>query len=166
MGSFRPTRVRCGTGSALGTLPCAWRCGITVRDLLGGIKAADEWRMSPGTVPNVVFGTFTRGTKTYRAALLLADRGYGEQAGMLNRSLFEHAVVAWWLLLQEDDEVVMERIRAHREHAQVLYERHSALHPELALDDEKREEATESARTEWLSWTGCSATTGTSTGPA
>jgi Family of unknown function (DUF5677)/SEC-C motif len=108
-----------------------------VRDLLVEIKTAREWQMSPGTAPNIVYGTFARGTKTYRAALLLADRGYGEQAGMLNRSLFEHAVVAWWLLLQPDEEDVMRRIRAHRQHAQVLYDRHSALHPELALDDEQ-----------------------------
>jgi hypothetical protein len=54
---------------------------------------------------------------------------------MLNRSLFEHAVVAWWLVLQDDRDGVMERIRRHREHAQVLYERHSALHPELELDE-------------------------------
>ena len=115
-----------------------------VRDLLVEIKSTGEWKMSPGTVPNVVFGTFARGTKTYRAALLLADRGYGEQAGMLNRSLFEHAVVAWWLLQQDGEGAVMERIRAHREHARVLYERHSALHPELALDDEAHDELGES----------------------
>lgn len=108
-----------------------------VGDLLDEIESAGEWKMSPWTVPYVVFGTFARGTKTYRAALLLADRGYGEQAGMLNRSLFEYAVVAWWLLLQHDEEEVMERIRAHREHARVLYDRHSVWHPELALDDEQ-----------------------------
>lgn len=111
-----------------------------VRDLLVAIKATGEWQMSPGAVPNIGYGTVARGTTTYRAALLLADRGYGEQAGMLNRSLFEHPVVAWWLLLQQEQEAVMERIRAHREHAQVLYDRHAALHPELALDDEPEDE--------------------------
>jgi diacylglycerol O-acyltransferase / wax synthase len=34
----------------------------------------------------IFIGTFARATKTYGAALLLCDRGYGEQAAMLNRS--------------------------------------------------------------------------------
>lgn len=110
-----------------------------VKDVVAEVTAAGEWQMTPGELDNLVYGTFARGTKTYRAVLLLADRGYGEQAAMLNRSLFEHAVVAWWLLLQDDREAVMQRIRDHHEHAQILFERHSVLHPELAFDDERHD---------------------------
>jgi hypothetical protein len=38
-----------------------------------------------------------RSTKTYRAVLTLASTGYGEQAAMLNRSLFEGMAVAHWI---------------------------------------------------------------------
>ena len=106
-----------------------------VRELFVSIEP-EEWHLEPGSLDAVVFGTFGRGTKTYSAALLLADRGFGEQAGMLNRSLFEHAVVAWWMLLQEDQEGTMERVRRHHDHAKVLDRRRAELHPELELDQE------------------------------
>lgn len=107
-----------------------------VNEFLDG-PARTEWAMSPGALNNVFVGTFARGTKTFRAALLLCDRGYGQQAAMLARSLFEHAVVAWWLLLcVEDEEDVMERLRQHRDHAQVLYDRALGAHPELAENHE------------------------------
>lgn len=51
--------------------------------------------MTPGDTSNLLQGTFARGTKSFGAALLLCDRGYGEQAAMLNRSLFEDATIAW-----------------------------------------------------------------------
>lgn len=102
------------------------------KDFLDG-PARTEWTMSPGALNNVFVGTFARGTKTFRAALLLCDRGYGQQAAMLARSLFEHAVVAWWLLLCiEDEEEVMERLRQHRDHARLVYDRALAAHPEVA----------------------------------
>jgi hypothetical protein len=104
-----------------------------VKELLDG-PARKEWRMSPGELDNVFVGTFAKATKTYRAVLLLCDRGYGQQAGMLNRSLFEHAVVAWWLLLcpAEDEEETMAALRDHRAHARVLYDRSMEQHPELS----------------------------------
>ena len=105
-----------------------------VKDLLDG-PARSEWTMSPGELDNVFIGTFAKGTKTYRAGLLLCDRGYGEQAAMLNRSLFEHAVVSWWLLLcLDDEEAVMEALRDHRAHARVLFDRAMERHPELDED--------------------------------
>src|SRR3954447_22963487 len=67
-----------------------------VQDLTGELRETGAWQMKPGSFENLFIGTFARGTKIYRAALLLSDRGYGEEAAMLNRSLFEHMVVAWW----------------------------------------------------------------------
>lgn len=82
-----------------------------VREFLDG-PAKTEWKMEPGKLDNVFIGTFAKGTKTFRAGLLLCDRGYGQQAAMLTRSLFEHAVVSWWLLLcVNEEEKVMERLR-------------------------------------------------------
>jgi hypothetical protein len=38
--------------------------------------------------------TYARSSKTYQASIMLAGFGYGAQAGMLNRSLFEDMAVA------------------------------------------------------------------------
>jgi Family of unknown function (DUF5677)/SEC-C motif len=105
-----------------------------VRRIVDEIEASDEWTMTPGAIENLAQGTFARGTKTFGAALLLCDRGYGEQAAMLNRSLFEHAVVAWWMHNHDDPDALMEQVRRHHDHAAVLYSRRSQLHPELELD--------------------------------
>lgn len=56
-----------------------------VRRMVNEIEATNEWTMTPGAIENLAQGTFARGTKTFGAALLLCDRGYGEQAAMLNR---------------------------------------------------------------------------------
>jgi hypothetical protein len=109
-----------------------------VREHIDG-AAKTEWQMTPGAIENVFIGTFAKGTKTWGAAMLLCDRGYGQQAEMLTRSLFEHAVVAWWMLLcVEDEDWVMQALRDHRSHARVLYERAFEIHPEL---DSKFEDA-------------------------
>ena len=48
-----------------------------------------------------------RSTKTYRASIELARKGYGEQAAMLNRALFESMAVARWI--NENETVAAER---------------------------------------------------------
>ncbi|MEA2473506.1 MAG: hypothetical protein QOE06_1421 [Thermoleophilaceae bacterium] len=81
-----------------------------VKELLDG-PARTEWEMAPGALNNVFVGTFAKGTKTYRAVVHLCDYGYAQQAEMLNRSLFEHAVVPWWLgLCPQDEDAVMETL--------------------------------------------------------
>jgi hypothetical protein len=105
-----------------------------VERLTGELHAAEEWMMTPGEPENLYIGTFARGTKTYRAVLLLADRGYGEQAAMLNRSLFEHMLVMWWMSHQNDQLQILEKVRRHHDHARVLYERAAGQHPELDLE--------------------------------
>jgi Family of unknown function (DUF5677) len=48
---------------------------------------------------DVLLRTYVRSTKSYRGALLLAGHGFGPQAGMLARSLFEDMVVAHYVVL-------------------------------------------------------------------
>lgn len=50
-----------------------------------------------GVVEPLVAATFARTLKTYHATLRLAEAGYGEQACMLTRSMFEDLVVAFWV---------------------------------------------------------------------
>jgi hypothetical protein len=72
----------------------------------------------------VILDTYARSTKTFRAVLILAGQAYGEQAGMLNRSLFEDMIVAHWL-------------RKHPNEAAKL-ERHRLLQIELVREDAHR----------------------------
>jgi Family of unknown function (DUF5677) len=45
----------------------------------------------------LILATYVRSSKTFNASLRLAFVGYGAQAGMLNRSLFEDMVIAHWI---------------------------------------------------------------------
>lgn len=49
-------------------------------------------------VPVVVLDEFARATKTYRAVLLLASHGYGQQGESLARGIFESFAVTHWAL--------------------------------------------------------------------
>ncbi|MEQ1873945.1 MAG: DUF5677 domain-containing protein [Ilumatobacteraceae bacterium] len=77
-----------------------------------------------------------RGIKTFDALLVLADRGYGVQATMLSRTLFEDTVSAWWcssrpteelleLMLSHDKSVslALHRERPGREYFEALAKR-------------------------------------------
>jgi hypothetical protein len=46
--------------------------------------------------------TYARGSKTYQGALRLSDIGYGGQALMLGRSLYEDMLVAHWIKLNPE----------------------------------------------------------------
>jgi hypothetical protein len=46
---------------------------------------------------------FARSAKTYKAAVRLAKQGFGEQAAMLNRSLFEGMAVGFWVHHNEEE---------------------------------------------------------------
>lgn len=92
--------------------------------------------MEPGGLDNVFIATFGKATKTFRASLLLCDRGFGQQSAMLNRSLFEQMVLSWWIVdCVDDEEAVMEAIRLHRDHASVLFRRGLREFPDLANDE-------------------------------
>src|SRR4051794_28614731 len=64
-----------------------------------GEHALNRWTGRPieSTADRLIAVEFGRATKTYRAALDLSLGGFGPQASMLNRSLFEGMAVAYWI---------------------------------------------------------------------
>lgn len=48
-------------------------------------------------VGDAILKTYAKSSKSFMASTLLAGHGYGEQAGMVNRSLFEDMLVAHWI---------------------------------------------------------------------
>jgi hypothetical protein len=71
-------------------------------DAVGAYGAA--WRGRGGRpmadLTDVLLHTFlARSTRTFEAIVHLGSRGFGEQAAMLNRSLFEDMVDAHWVSL-------------------------------------------------------------------
>ena len=67
-------------------------------------------RPTPDDAGPVILDTFNRSTKTYAASVLLASEGFGEQAGMLNRALFEDMIVAHWI---KNHPASVEKMRRH-----------------------------------------------------
>jgi Family of unknown function (DUF5677) len=62
---------------------------------------------------------FARSTRTYEAVVThLGNRGFGEQAAMLNRSLFEDMVDAHWVSLNR--ELAVERLHQHHRYSNRL----------------------------------------------
>ena len=51
----------------------------------------------------VIHGWIARLIRTGEAALILDERGYGEEASPLVRSMHEHAIGPWWLVDQRGD---------------------------------------------------------------
>jgi hypothetical protein len=94
----------------------------------------------------ILYRIAARGTKTFRAVLHLCILGHGEQATMLNRSLFEDVLTAHWVDLNPDEAV--ERLRKHERHTAILWKEHlagrsmdlGALAELPDLTDEERQE--------------------------
>ena len=57
----------------------------------------------PPVADEIVALGFARSAKTYKAAIRLAKQGFGEQAAMLNRSLFEGMAVGFWVHHNEEE---------------------------------------------------------------
>jgi Family of unknown function (DUF5677) len=72
----------------------------------------------------ILYRIAARATKTFRAALHLCILGHGEQATMLNRSLFEDLLTAHWVDLNPDEAV--ERLQKHERHTAMLWKEHPA----------------------------------------
>jgi SEC-C motif/Family of unknown function (DUF5677) len=68
-----------------------------------------------------------RSIKTFAAFPHLARNGYGEQASMLNRSLFEDMVDAHWASL--NPELAVERYGQHGRHGSMLFAEELRKHP-------------------------------------
>lgn len=92
----------------------------------------------------LLLAIFARSTLTFRAVMQLCRGGYGEQADMLNRSLFEDMAAAHWVSLHGEEAV--ERIEQHHQHSRVMWNRVLERRPglgepvDLGLDEETIEE--------------------------
>lgn len=90
-------------------------------DAVGAYGA--DWRGRGGRpiadLTDVVLHTFlARSTRTFEAIVHLGSRGFGEQAAMLNRSLFEDMVDAHWVSLHR--ELALQRVREHHRYSNQL----------------------------------------------
>jgi hypothetical protein len=110
-------------------------------------------------VARLLHRTYVRGSKTFQAAYLLAGRGYGVQAGMLNRALYEDMLVAHWVKL--NPESAPDRYGRHRllsvERMRGSMKKHKVgeefLHLPVLTRQEREEYAQEFGN---RSWTGLS----------
>lgn len=93
---------------------------LACRDLL---RFAWERRPTQPTKPfgYLLLAIFARSTLTYQAVMHLCRGGYGEQADMLNRSLFEDMATAHWVSLWPVEAI--ERLEMHHQHSRVLWNR-------------------------------------------
>jgi hypothetical protein len=80
-------------------------CCFELRDAY--MSRCEPWtgRNTSGAGDRIMLLEVGRSTKTYRASIELARRGYGEQSAMLNRVLFESMAVARWINSNEDEAV-------------------------------------------------------------
>lgn len=84
----------------------------------------------------IILAEAARATKTFHAAIFLCAAGFGEQAVMLNRSMFEGMAVAHWVSLNRREAVG--RFTRHHKFNALLW---SETFDELGwLDDEVRRE--------------------------
>lgn len=108
---------------------------------------ADPWRgraleAEPGN-DLIIFALFSRSLNTHSAAVEVAARGYGEQAAMLNRSLFEDMVDAHWTA--DEPDLSVQLLRDHAKHSRMLNADAAAKYPDFidpadipAVDPEER----------------------------
>jgi hypothetical protein len=72
----------------------------------------------------LLFQIAARSTKTFRAVMHLCVLGHGEQATMLNRSLFEDAITAHWI--DANPEEAVQRLADELKHTAILWRDHMA----------------------------------------
>jgi hypothetical protein len=95
---------------------------------------------------SVVLALSAGATTTYEAAVRLAEAGFGYQAAMLNRSLFEAMVDCYWTVMNAA--LALRRLREHTSYMARVNARKSARFPRqfgdlpapepLSADEEKR----------------------------
>jgi Family of unknown function (DUF5677) len=91
-------------------------------ELLGLAERLGQVRVQgfePKTADVILYGTASRGMKTYRGSLYLCCLGFGPQAMILNRSLIEDALTARWAELHRDE--ALERLTRHEQHMLYLF---------------------------------------------
>ena len=82
----------------------------------------------------LVGAIFARTTTTFWSALELARIGFGEQASMLNRSLFEDMVDLHWIV--DNPDAAVERYDQHLRHGQMLLADALRNHPDFMPAEE------------------------------
>jgi hypothetical protein len=143
-------------------------CGlllVRVDEMLSGWKDG-EGRSIQDTADLLLQTVLARATRTYRSIVVLSQRGLGEQARMLVRSLFEDMVDAHWIALSR--ELAVERVEQHQRDSQErrlatarkFPERFPAPLRELEppMTDEERTELKKLFRNGTGSWTGLTST--------
>lgn len=97
---------------------------------------------TPDDAGNIVLWTYARSTKTFQASLRLCYAGYGVQAGMLNRSLYEDMLIAHWVKRHPD--IASERLRDHERWVLAKWgatlRRHGILQPNAQFPQLSRDE--------------------------
>ncbi len=93
-----------------------------------GLTTAWPGRLIDTTSEGLILTLFSRSLDTFTAAVRLSSLGYGAQASMLNRSLFEDMVDVHWIATEP--EVAEQRYREHLQHGRMLLADAVARHPE------------------------------------
>jgi hypothetical protein len=108
---------------------------------------------------HIVLWTLPRSYRTFRVVVSLCKAGYGQQAAMLNRTLFEDMLAAHWAMTHQD--VATKRIMEHDRYTATLrreqYEKHGIPHREGGLPtytDEQRKRLDVRYRNGSRPWTG------------
>jgi uncharacterized protein DUF5677 len=81
------------------------------------------------TADGLVVAIFARSTDTFTCAVRSLRLGYGAQAAMLNRSLFEDMVDAHWIIT--DPDTAAARYQDHHEHGRMLLADSIASFPDM-----------------------------------
>lgn len=112
------------------------QAGEDLRDLL--LEAVRPWggrALDPNRPEDPLLAALlSRSATTFWAAIELCRIGFGEQALMLNRSLFEDMVDAHWVTL--DPAIAQTRYAEHLEHGQMIMGEALAKHPRLFEPDD------------------------------
>ena len=85
--AFRPELVE--------RFPAQFEACLALNDYLRSQRPSGPPTNDPAGV--LILWTFARSAKTFQGSVRLAGLGYGEQAGMLNRSLYEDMLIAHWI---------------------------------------------------------------------
>ena len=103
--------------------------------------------IDPESVDPLIVAEGARATKTYGGTLRLAAGGFGPQASMLNRSIFEGMAIVHWAHANPD--LAVELFEKHGRHSELLWGEALAKAEQAnapAIDPATEEERTELAR--------------------
>jgi hypothetical protein len=125
-----------------------------------GLTKSWPGRPLEDTADGLIAALFGRSLDTFKAAITLASQGYGAQAAMLNRSLFEDMVDAHWVAT--DPDAATQRYSDHHDHGRMLLADAVRKYPEHYADiklpefDEAERKRLDDLYTRWGSkpWSG------------